>query len=224
MTFTPVTSSTRCGQHGRLIRCPRCQSVARVYHLSWSALCCQGCNASINKMDFSIGPNITRQQLRPSSRWCVKLSRQSIYGKTKAEVLRRAKSSIERAQESGEEWSVIREPIPGWTVPPMVLVFDRNHESAIQLFNELGLADQTLVGVDWCGGRVVYEAYEGENQVDFSFQAYEELRRALKSWRIEPDLFMRREDPGLGIYLPEIDDDRMEALERAKAEATPVIS
>jgi len=225
VSFTEITKSTRCGQHGRLVRCPHCSSVKRIYHLSWSAIKCSDCGRWVDKLEFSIGPNITRQQLRPSSRWCVKISRQYIYGKTKAEALRRAKSSIERAKQNGYEWSVIREVIPGWTVPPMVLVFDRNHEGAIEEFNQLMLyKDQCLTGADWCGNRVVYEFQEGGQQVDLPFDVYEELLSALKSWRIEPDLCMRREDPGLGIYLPEIDDDRMEALESLKAEATPAIN
>jgi len=224
MTFIQVTKNTRCGSQGRLIRCPHCRSVTRVYHLGWSALQCQGCGSTVDKLDFSIGPLVTRRQLRPSGRWCVQLGRQRIYASTRAEALSRAKSSIQKAKQTGESWSISQEVLPGWTVPPMVLVFDRNHEAAIQEFNELMLyRDQLLDGVDWCGNRVVYRFLEDGQQVDLPFDVYEELLLALKSWHIEPDLCMRREDPGLGIYLPEIDDDRMEALGRAKAEDTPTI-
>lgn len=225
MTFTPITKSTRCGQHGRLIRCPHCRSVKRIYHLSWSAIHCRDCDRWVDRLDWSIGPNVSQKQLKPKSSWSVSFPGHTVYGPTKSEALRRAKSSIERAKQHGYEWSVIRESIPGWTVPPMVLVFDRNHEAAIQEFNELMLyRDQLLDGVDWCGNRVVYRFLEDGQQVDLPFDIYEELLSALKSWHIEPDLCMRREDPGLGIYLPEIDDDRMEALKRAKAEAAPSIS
>ena len=227
MSFTAITRYTRCGSQGRLIRCPHCASVARIYHLSWSSLVCQGCGASVDKLDFTIGPLVTRRQLRPSGRWCVRLGMQRIYGPTKAEALARAKSSIKRAKEAGETWSISQEVIPGWILPPMVLVFDRNYEGAVQMFNQELKEEHSdlfeLSGVDWCGNRVVYEFLQEDEQVDLPFQVYERFRRRLKDWGIEPDLCFRREDPGLGIYLPEIDDDRLEALQRANAEATPAI-
>lgn len=227
MTFIQVTKNTRCGSQGRLIRCPHCRSVTRVYHLGWSALQCQGCGSTVDKLDFSIGPLVTRRQLRPSGRWCVQLGRQRIYASTRAEALSRAKSSIQQAKQAGESWSISQEVLPGWTVPPMVLVFDRNHEEAVRIFNQ-ELKEQhgdlfELSGVDWSGGRVVYEFLQENEQIDLPFAVYERFRKRLKEWDIKPDLCYRREDPGLGIYLPEIDDDRMEALERAKAEATPTI-
>ena len=204
MSFTEITKYTRCGSQGRLIRCPHCHAVRRVYHLSWSATVCANCSRSVDKLNWSIGPQITREQLRPKTRWYVQVGRGRIFGATKAEALHAAKGSIQRGKERGESWSVHRYEQPSWSRPFEVLVFDRSEEGAVRMFNQ-ELQEQ-----------------HGE-QFDLPYQVFEAFRQRLKDWNVEPDLCFRREDPGLGIYLPEIDDDRLEALQRANAEATPAI-
>ena len=49
-----VTKSTRASKQGRLIICPQCNSHARVFHFSWSAITCQFCSSDINKEDWLI--------------------------------------------------------------------------------------------------------------------------------------------------------------------------
>lgn len=49
----PVTRSTRASAAGRMIKCPRCGAVHRVYHFSWSALQCINCDTMVDKFDWS---------------------------------------------------------------------------------------------------------------------------------------------------------------------------
>lgn len=49
----PVTRSTRASAAGRMIKCPRCGAVHRVYHFSWSALQCISCDTMVDKFDWS---------------------------------------------------------------------------------------------------------------------------------------------------------------------------
>ena len=52
--FAPMKKSSRVGTSGKLIGCPKCGHVSRVYHLSWSALGCMGCDDMIDKYDWVI--------------------------------------------------------------------------------------------------------------------------------------------------------------------------
>jgi uncharacterized protein (DUF983 family) len=49
----PVTRSTRASAAGRVIKCPRCGAVHRVYHFSWSALQCLDCGSMVDKYSWS---------------------------------------------------------------------------------------------------------------------------------------------------------------------------
>ena len=53
--FVKMTRYSRCKRYsGALIKCPECQHISRVYHLSWSALSCQKCKKSHLKKDWFI--------------------------------------------------------------------------------------------------------------------------------------------------------------------------
>ena len=49
-----VTKHTRASKKGKQIVCPKCNSVATVYHFAWSALGCQTCNQMIDKYDWEV--------------------------------------------------------------------------------------------------------------------------------------------------------------------------
>lgn len=51
--WVPVTRATRARAAGKLIKCPHCGTEAKVYHFSWSAVTCQGCNRMVDKYDWS---------------------------------------------------------------------------------------------------------------------------------------------------------------------------
>ena len=55
--YKPVTNRTRSRVHGKQITCPKCQSVHRVYHFSWSGLVCLECKESIDKLDWLVESN-----------------------------------------------------------------------------------------------------------------------------------------------------------------------
>ena len=49
-----VDRFTRAGYTGKYITCPKCQQSNKVFHFSWSALTCQCCRESINKLDWIV--------------------------------------------------------------------------------------------------------------------------------------------------------------------------
>ena len=49
-----VTKHTRASKKGKQIVCPKCNSVATVYHFAWSGLGCQTCNQMIDKYDWEV--------------------------------------------------------------------------------------------------------------------------------------------------------------------------
>jgi len=55
LDFKPVNPRSRAGKNGKLLLCPHCKGLSRVYHFSWSALSCQTCGKSINKYDWEVG-------------------------------------------------------------------------------------------------------------------------------------------------------------------------
>ena len=53
--FVPITRYSRCKRYsGAIIKCPECNSLGQIYHLSWSALQCQNCEKMVNKFDWFI--------------------------------------------------------------------------------------------------------------------------------------------------------------------------
>ena len=58
-----VTKTTRASRDGKLIYCPECNTVARVFHFSWSALGCCGCDGMISKCDWLLeDPAVTNHE------------------------------------------------------------------------------------------------------------------------------------------------------------------
>ena len=55
--YKPVTNRTRAGYNGKLIKCPKCQSVRPIYHFSWSGLTCPECKESTDKLDWLVESN-----------------------------------------------------------------------------------------------------------------------------------------------------------------------
>ena len=51
--WEPVTRWTRASSTGRVIRCPHCGTEKRVYHFSWSACTCQGCDRMVDKYAYT---------------------------------------------------------------------------------------------------------------------------------------------------------------------------
>ena len=48
--FVPITRYSRCKRYsGAVIKCPECNSLGQIYHLSWSALQCKQLKALQDK-------------------------------------------------------------------------------------------------------------------------------------------------------------------------------
>jgi len=202
--FEPLTTSHRVTIHGRLLRCPHCKHVTRTYHLGFSALQCFHCKAMVNKYDWTIGPNVTRKDLQPRTRYKAQRGRMSQFGKTKKELLG-------RLVYPESEYTITKETVPGWSRPDLVLVIDRRFDRAVQVFSDKHLPDeQSLEWADSSGNRSVHLFIVDGEQQDLPFRTFQLFKEFLLERHTDVDLLMIREDPGLGIYLQELDEALME--------------
>ena len=198
--FEPLTNHHRVTMHGRLVRCPHCNHVSRVYHLGFSALQCIHCRTMVNKYDWTIGPNVTRKHLQPTYRWRAERNRCSIFGKTK-------KILMSRLSRPASEYTITKEERPGWSRPDRVLVVDRRFDRAVQAFSDTHLPqEQSLEWADSSGNRSVFLFMLDGDQQDLPFRTFELFKEFLAERHTGVDLLMIREDPGLGIFLPELDE------------------
>lgn len=205
--FEPLTKHHRVTLHGRLVRCPHCSHVSRVYTLSWSTHQCLNCKASVFKYDWAVGPNVTRKDLQPTYRWKAQYKRGGCtFGKTK-------KILMSRLSHPESEYIITKEELPGWSRPDLVLVIDRRFDAAVQVFSDTYLPqEQSLEWADSSGSRSVHLFMINGEQVDLPHRTFQMLKDYLTERYIDIDLLMHREDPGLGIFLPELDEAVMEAV------------
>ena len=203
--FEPLTTSHRVTMHGRLVRCPHCNNVSRVYHLGFSALQCINCKTMVRKYDWTVGPNVTRKDLQPTYRWKAQRDRCSTFGKTK-------KILMSRLSHPESEYIITKEELPGWSRPDLVLVIDRRFDRAVQVFSDKHLPDnQALEWADSSGNRSVHLFMVDGQQVDLPYRTFQLFKDFLAERHTDVDLLMHREDPGLGIYLPELDEAILQA-------------
>jgi ribosomal protein S27E len=52
-----VTRNTRAPRKGRLIVCPHCGGIVRVFHFSWSGLVCTHCGKMVGKYQWGLAPS-----------------------------------------------------------------------------------------------------------------------------------------------------------------------
>ena len=198
--FEPLTKHHRVTMHGRLVRCPHCNHATRVYHLGFAALQCFHCKTMVNKYDWSIGPNVTRKDLQPTYRYKAERNRCTTFGKTK-------KALMSRLSHPASEYEITREELPGWSRPDLVLIIDRRFDQAVEAFSRAHLPeDQALEWADSCGNRSVFLFMVGGEQVDLPYRTFQLFKEFLAERHTDVDLLMIREDPGLGIHLPELDE------------------
>ena len=203
--FEPLTTSHRVTMHGRLVRCPHCHHVSRVYHLGLSTLQCIHCKTMVRKYDWTIGPNVTRKDLQPTYRYRAQRERGSVFGRTKKVLMSRLSHPV-------SEYKITREELPGWSRPDLVLVIDRRFDPAVESFSKFSLPEgQSLEWADSSGNRSVFLfMLEGEQQ-DLPYRTFELFKEFLAERHTDVDLLMIREDPGLGIFLPELDEAILQA-------------
>ncbi len=203
--FEPLTKHHRVTMHGRLVRCPHCNHVSRVYHLGFSALQCIHCKTMVRKYDWTVGPNVTRKDLRPTYRWKAERDRSMTFGETK-------KILMSRLSHPASEYTITKEQLPCWSRPDLVLVIDRRFDRAVQLYSDTHLPDgQSLEWADSSGNRSVHLFMVGGEQEDLPYRTFQLFKDFLLERYTNVDLLMHREDPGLGIYLPELDEAILQA-------------
>ena len=49
-----MTKRSRAGKNGKNIKCPHCEFVYRIHHLSWTSLTCMSCKQNIDKYEWLI--------------------------------------------------------------------------------------------------------------------------------------------------------------------------
>lgn len=104
-----------------------------------------------------------------------------------------------------------KEELPGWSRPDFVLVIDRRLDRAVQVFSDKHLPDnQALEWADSSGNRSVHLFMLDGKQVDLPHRTFQLFKDFLAERHTDVDLLMHRQDPGLGIYLPELDEAVME--------------
>ncbi len=205
--FEPLTKHHRVTMHGRLVRCPHCNHVSRVYHLGFSALQCIHCKTMVRKYDWTVGPNVTRKDLQPKVLYKAEHTkrRMRLLAKTKKELLT-------RLMHPECEYKISKEVCPGWSRPDLVLIIDRRFDRAVQLYSDTHLPDgQSLEWADSSGNRSVHLFMVGGEQEDFPYRTFQLFKDFLLERYTNVDLLMHREDPGLGIYLPELDESLLQA-------------
>ena len=203
--FEPLTKHHRVTLHGRLVRCPHCSHVTRVYQLGFSTLQCIHCRTMVRKYDWTIGPNVTRKDLQPTYRWKAQRDRSSMFGKTKKVLMSRLSHPV-------SEYKITREELPGWSRPDLVLVIDRRFDPAVKAFSDTHLPhEQSLEWADSSGNRSVFLFMIDGEQQDLPFRTFEMFKEFLAQRHTDVDLLMIREDPGLGIFLPELDEAILQA-------------
>tara|TARA_Y100000401_G_scaffold112043_1_gene110981 strand:+ start:171 stop:542 length:372 start_codon:yes stop_codon:yes gene_type:complete len=98
---------------------------------------------------------------------------------------------------------------------PQCIVCSRDLEDLVEDFSNRLASEYEIRGVDWCGSRVVM-LYQLKNDTSKAIDIPEHLFERCKAFvsrrrSLKKRLFIRREDPGLGIYIPEIDRPVAEA-------------
>ena len=203
--FQPLTTRDRVNMHGRLIRCPHCKHVTRVYTLSFSTHQCINCKAMVRKYDWTIGPSVTRKDLQPTYHYKAQRGSMRQFAKTKKELLPRLRHPV-------PEYTITKEEVPGWSRPDLVLVIDRRFDRAVQVFSDTHLPDdQSLEWADSSGNRSVHLFMLNGEQVDLPHRTFQMFKEFLAERHTDVDLLMHREDPGLGIFLPELDEAILQA-------------
>ena len=202
--FEPLTTNHRVTMHGRLVRCPHCNHVSRVYHLGFSALQCTNCKTMVRKYDWTVGPNVTRKDLQPTYHYKAQRGLVTQYNKTKKQLLDRLVHPV-------SEYVITKEEVPGWSRPDLVLVIDRRFDRAARVFSDTHLPEnQALEWADSSGNRSVHLFMLDGEQVDLPYRTFQLFKDFLAERFTDVNLLMHREDPGLGIYLPELDEAVME--------------
>ena len=204
--FQPLTTRDRVNMHGRLIRCPHCKHVTRVYTLSFSTHQCLNCKTMVRKYDWTVGPNVTRKDLQPTYHYKAQHKRGGCtFGTTKKILMARLSDPV-------SEYKITKEELPGWSRPDLVLVIDRRFDRAVQVFSDTHLPDdQSLEWADSSGSRSVHLFMINGEQVDLPHRTFQMFKDFLTERYTDIDLLMHREDPGLGIFLPELDEAILQA-------------
>lgn len=160
----------------------------------------------VRKYDWTVGPNVTRKDLQPRHRYKAQRGNLCQYGSTKKELL-------SRLMYPQADYAITKETIPGWSRPDLVLVIDRRFDAAVQVFSDKHLPDgQALEWADSSGNRSVHLFMLDGEQADLPHRTFQLFKEFLAERHTDVDLLMHREDPGLGIYLPELDEALMEVV------------
>lgn len=60
----PVGKYTRAGKNGRIVICPKCNGILKLYHFAFSAIVCLHCHKEIEKYDLLVPLDAKKYQGR----------------------------------------------------------------------------------------------------------------------------------------------------------------
>ena len=141
--------------------------------------------------------------------WEVHIKKGTYHGKTKEEVLARSKKRIDEQEQEGLSWELHHVFTTERTKPfPKVLILDRQNNPGAWIEN-IHLADSS-------GNRSVwFYSLTGDydDAQDLPLELFKKVEwhcSNLKKNGHDVSICMLREDPGLGIFIPEIDRPNIE--------------
>ena len=93
---------------------------------------------------------------------------------------------------------------------PKCIVCSRDLEDLVEDFSNRLASEYEISGIDWCGSRVVMLYHlkdDTEKAIDIPEDLFERCKTFVSRRRsLKKRLFIRIEDPGLGIFIPDIDN------------------
>tara|TARA_Y100001963_G_C6509564_1_gene321503 strand:- start:53 stop:586 length:534 start_codon:yes stop_codon:yes gene_type:complete len=160
--------------------------------------------------------NKTQIKKKPAvvSKWTADFYNHKSYASTKKELLERCANEIKKTEEEGRGWTLAHEWVTQRTWWPQVLIINREYENHVNKFCKT-LKGYSLHWADSAGTRSVFWygpkfASNYDRAKDLPVEVFENLKKYFDDLKIEVPLILRREDPGVGIFIPEIDQPVME--------------
>ena len=146
--------------------------------------------------------------------WSFKYSKGGrLFAKTLPELLDRSAKYREKLDAEGKGYDLVLTFSKPRTVWPKVLIIDRDINPNVWFPEESGLH-----WTDSSGSRAVYfwnpKGDEYDREIDLPEDVFHHIHMRVNNLRKaghEVQLCMRRDDPGLGIWIPEIDEPIVEA-------------
>ena len=140
-------------------------------------------------------------------RWTFKFQKSTLYFESAAELMKSpsVQKRIQQATAKGLSYEIAQTFTKERTSWPVVLIIDRSVDPNAWIDHPT----RCLHWTDSCGSRSVFwwgpiHSEDYDRAEDLPFDVFEQIAARVAK-RKRPVLCLRREDPGLGIFIPELD-------------------